>query len=92
MINTMAAAATRRIAESVNRSAGQHLRAMREHAEAYASKQPPAPVTIAQAAIETVAPTARELVYAVAERYSTTPATAAEWLANAADEIANFEE
>ncbi len=36
MIDTMASAAMRRVSESVNRSAGQHQRVMREHAEAYA--------------------------------------------------------
>ncbi len=72
----------------------------------YASNQALSPVDIAQAAIETVAeqvaitepvmpdndaPTARELIYTVAEKYNTDPATAAQWLIEAAVEIANFE-
>lgn len=82
MIDTMAAAATRRIVESVNRSAGQHLRAMREHAEEYASKHGPTRINSAQAAINTVAPSLTDIYAMCAE--SDTAYQYAEWLCAAA--------
>lgn len=89
MIDTMASAAMRRVAEPIKHFEGR--RVMRELAEEYARKDGLAPVEYAQAAINTVAPTARELIYTVAEKYNTDPATAAQWLIEAAGEIANFE-
>ncbi len=46
---------------------------------------------IADDAEPATVPTAREMIYTVAEKYNTDPATAAQWLADAAGEIANFE-
>ncbi len=62
MIDTMASAAMRRVTSTINRSYGQHLRAMREHAEEYERNQALAPVDIAQTAINSVAPTSAEVL------------------------------
>lgn len=100
-IDTMASAAMRRVAESVNLSAGQHLRAMREHAEKYAMQQADC---LAKEHANSIAgilkllvgnselnKALREALYRTADKYNVDFATAAQLLANEAHEIANFE-